>query len=155
VHAAWQTPATQLLPAPQGLPQAPQLAGSIRVSTQTPVQLVRPVAQTSWQAPAAQVYPEPQAWPQDPQLARSVWRLVQTSAGVPAWQVVLGARHWQVPVEQVVAGTQTFPQAPQLAPLEPLSTQVPVTASFGQSPTVDGVVLQTQAPAAQVPSPQE
>jgi hypothetical protein len=130
------------------------LAGSVCRVTQVLPQRVKPAAQACWQIPDAQVCPGTQALVQDPQCFGSVATSVQTAAA-PVPQTCFGATHVHVDDEQISPPMQTFPQAPQLAPLEALSTQVPVTASFGQSPTVAGVALQTQAPAAQVPRPQE
>jgi hypothetical protein len=77
------------------------------------------------------------------------------AAPAPDPQTVFGALHAQVEAVHVAPGMQTIPQPPQLEALNAVSTQVPVAGSLGQSPTVVGVVLHKQAPAAQVPRPQE
>ena len=68
----------------QALPQAPQLAASVSVSTQfiTPaavVQTVRGAAQVSAQRPAEHICPDGHAVPHEPQLAGSLSRVAQTS----------------------------------------------------------------------------
>src|SRR5580692_1196307 len=99
-----QTPAAQVWPVVQAMPQVPQLAASVCRFLQVPEQLVWPVGQPV-QTPAAQVWPVVQATPQVPQLAASVcrflqtpehmvWPLTQTQA--PALQV------WLFAAEQVV-----------------------------------------------------
>ena len=150
VQVAWQAPPTQL-PDGHTVPQAPQWDGLVRRSTHVPPQLVSPVAQASWHWPETHPKPAAHAFPQVPQFRSSVDRLVQTSEGSPALQVVFGARHWQVEEEQTVAGVQTVPQAPQLEPLVEVSTQVPEDVG-GHSAT--GAGAQMQEPAVQVPSPQ-
>jgi hypothetical protein len=95
-----------------------------------------------------------QGEPQVPQFSGSVWVLVQTSAGVPGKQVVLGGRHAQAPPEQTFAGVQTIPHPPQLAPLVSVFTQVPVAGSGGQRAVGGGGGLQAHVPVEQVPRPQ-
>jgi hypothetical protein len=78
-----QTPSKQVSPAGQALPQAPQLALSQQVATQTPSQLTSPSAQQSplgqSQTPSKQVVPAGQTLPQAPQC----WLSQQVSTQVP------------------------------------------------------------------------
>jgi hypothetical protein len=152
--ACWHVPPEQAWPAGQVVVQNPQCAGSVFRSTQLVPQRLNPAAHVGWQVPVAQVWPAAQALPQEPQFLGSLERSVQTAAA-PVPQTCLGATHVQVDEEHTSPTMQTAPQSPQLDPLEALSTQVPVVASSGQSPTVVGVVLHAHAAAVQVPRPQE
>ena len=62
-------PLAQTFPALQTVPQAPQCAGLLLVSTQLPEQLLKPLGQTRAQLPDTQLCPDAQAEPQAPQLA--------------------------------------------------------------------------------------
>jgi hypothetical protein len=73
-HEIAQRPSVHTCPAVQRLPHAPQLARSVSMSRQTPVQLVRPVAHDTTHMPREHTWPAAQAIPQAPQLARSLWR---------------------------------------------------------------------------------
>jgi hypothetical protein len=86
-----QAPLVQTWPMLQALPQAPQLAGSLRVLTQLPEQLVVPEGQA--QEPPTQAVPPVHAVPQAPQLLLLVWVFTQAPAqvAVPAGQVVTQA----------------------------------------------------------------
>jgi hypothetical protein len=59
-------PVVQLCPTPHDIPHAPQLAGAVEVSTQTPLQLACPAWQPP-QTPAEQLAPSAHALPQAPQ----------------------------------------------------------------------------------------
>jgi hypothetical protein len=67
---------TQLWPAAQTLPQPPQLRGSTRTLTHTPLQRLVPPPQA--QAPLTQDAPAPHTLPQDPQLLGSIATSVHT-----------------------------------------------------------------------------
>lgn len=66
---------------PQTLPQAPQLAGSVLMFLQAPLQQVCPGPhaglQVNWQVPFTQFWPLAQARPQAPQLLTSLLVLTQ------------------------------------------------------------------------------
>ena len=70
-----QLPLTQLWPAAQARPHAPQFARLVRVSTHDPLQLVVPLGHPLTHAPFEQTSPAPQRFPHMPQfdalLARS------------------------------------------------------------------------------------
>ena len=96
-----QTPAVQLCPAAQSLPQAPQWAVSVLRSTQAPAHIVLGAAQALWQAPATQVSPTPQARLQPPQWAGLM--LTSTQPPPQAWRRPSGyigrrARPWRTPI---------------------------------------------------------
>jgi hypothetical protein len=78
---AAQSPAVQLWPAGQTLPQLPQLLGSSDSLAQYVAfvtgQALVPAAQLSWQEPPVQSWPAAQELPQAPQFAGSVAVLVQ------------------------------------------------------------------------------
>jgi hypothetical protein len=92
---AWQVPFTQMLFAPQWMPQPPQLRGSLLVSVHWPMQGVSPPPHTH--APVTHDAPVPQIVPQVPQskgsLVRSTQALLQFVRPFP--QVVV-----QMPEEQ-------------------------------------------------------
>jgi len=73
-----QTLPEQVWPVAQAWPQAPQLAGSLDVFAQDPLQFVIAAAQLRAQAPEEQTWPAAQAWPQLPQFCPSDWRLTPT-----------------------------------------------------------------------------
>jgi hypothetical protein len=92
-----QAPAAQLWPAPQVLPQAPQLATLVWVSTHAPLQLtVPPVQPPRMHTPPAQTVPRMHGLAQPPQLLASAC----TSTHAPPHEVspLLQA---QAPVVQV------------------------------------------------------
>ncbi|HEY7033529.1 MAG TPA: hypothetical protein VH482_19490 [Thermomicrobiales bacterium] len=121
----------------QALPQVPQLASFVSVSTQTPPQLVRPGQHTwqalsahrnwsagHWQTPLAQLVPPKQAVPQAPQLALSLAVFTHW----PAQRVCpLGQAH--TPLAQLVPPPQIVPQVPQLFASERTSMQPPSQAT--------------------------
>ena len=86
----WQRPDVQVVPVAQVVPHAPQLALSVLVLTQRPLQSVCPLGH--WQRPAVQVVPEGQTVPQVPQFDPSVWRFTQRPL-----QRVVPLGHWHVP----------------------------------------------------------
>jgi hypothetical protein len=106
-----QTPRLQTLAPGQRLPQRPQLASSVFVLTQTPLQLVRRVdgqhlaTAFSAQSPlhTAQMEPSAHGLPHRPQLASSVVTLVHAPPQVccPDGQTQLVPVHWP-PLGQVV-----------------------------------------------------
>jgi hypothetical protein len=60
------------VPPAQAVPQLPQFALSLLVSTHAPVQLVRPVAHVVAHVPPLQTCPAAHAFPQPPQFAGSL-----------------------------------------------------------------------------------
>jgi hypothetical protein len=89
-------------------PQAPQLSGSVAVSTQLPPQRLLPPLH--WQLAVKQVAPVGQIAPQEPQLPASV----AVSAQLPpheVWPASQGDR--QVPATQAAPTAQACPQLPQ------------------------------------------
>ncbi len=109
-----QTPPWQVDGATHVVPQPPQLAGLVRVSTQLPAQFVKGAAQA--QAPPTQARLPPQFSPQNPQLALLVSRFTQFAP-----QRVSPDRHWithWLSEQRGVAAGHACPQAPQLALLE-------------------------------------
>lgn len=96
------------MPAPQTLPQAPQLDASVFRSTQVPAQAVRPPGQA--QAPSMHVAPPMQATPQAPQFATS--RLGSTHSPAQASRSV-GQIATHAPALQACPFAQATPQAPQ------------------------------------------
>jgi hypothetical protein len=126
-----QVPPEQTWPAAQAVPQAPQLALSVRVLTSQPsaglaLQSAKPVAHaTSEQPPAAQAAEalgRAQARPHAPQLVRVVWVLVSqpleaepSQSPKPAAQRTTVHAPAEQPWAEVLARAQTVPQAPQLA----------------------------------------
>ena len=73
----WQTPATQVIAAPQIIPHTPQLFTSVWVSVQVPPQSVNPFATSQTHIPR-QVSPALHVVPQAPQFAGSVAVSTQT-----------------------------------------------------------------------------
>jgi hypothetical protein len=107
------TPFTQLVPARQALPQAPQWLFELGRCAQAPLQLVRPAAQVAAQEPLLHTLPSAQRWPQDPQLRGSLAGSTQASPQrtAPAAQTqLLPLQIWETP--------QALPQAPQFCSSE-------------------------------------
>ena len=144
VQVAAHLPAEQLCPGRQVVAHVPQWAGLVARSTQTPLHSVNPAAQDCWQVPDAQVWPAAQGVPQLPQFLGSVEVLVQTAA-VPVPQICFGELHTQADAVHTSPAMQTNPHAPQFEALVPVSTQVPVAGTLGQSAT--GAALHAQAAA--------
>jgi hypothetical protein len=92
--------------------QAPQLAGSILVSTHLLPQLAVPPRHSAAQVPAEQCWPVAQACPQLPQLAGS--KSVSTQAPPHSLEPPLQFTP-QALFEQSCPAGQALPQAPQLA----------------------------------------
>ncbi len=88
-------------PAPQALPQLPQLFTSKPVLVQEPLQLVRKPAHMVTQLPNWQAWFAPHARPHAPQLFRSVWRRTHwlPHRVKPAAQVQAPPTHWPPPHE--------------------------------------------------------
>ena len=126
-----QTPPEQRDPPTHTVPQAPQLALSVRVSTSQPLaatrsQSAKPGEQAAIVQPpdeqAAVALGSAQARPQTPQFATAVWRFIsQPFAAVPSQSPKPTAQRTtvQAPVAQPFAATlaraQVVPQALQLA----------------------------------------
>ncbi len=87
-----QTPARQIWPLEQAVPQPPQLLALVAVLTQTPLQSVG-LAVEQVQTLPWQVWPAKQALPQEPQLALLVAVLTQ----VVPHRVGVVTGHVQVP----------------------------------------------------------
>jgi len=143
-------------PAWQALPQAPQWAALVRVSTSQPLlglpsQSPKFVAQTAPHTPAAQkvvaLGPEGHTVPQAPQWSGSLATLAQVPAQLrsPVWQLT---PHW--PAEHTVPLGQTVPQAPQLVLLVLVLTSQPLAALPSQSAKPVAQAASVQAPALQV-----
>ncbi len=103
------------------MPQAPQLARSVWVSTQRPEHAVSEVAHERTQAPLSQTCPAAQRVPQAPQLVRST-RVSAQRRAVPASPSLMehsvrGAAHCtpQTPMEHTWPVAQATPHAPQLS----------------------------------------
>lgn len=160
-----QAPPEQAGVAPaQALPQVPQLAASVAVSTHVAPQTTWPPGQAH--DPAWQVVPPVQALPQAPQLAALVCRSTQAppqlvrpaAQQTPPWQVwplahAAPAPQVHVPPVQVSdVPVQALPQAPQSAALVCVSTQAPLQATWpaGQQMPAE----QTSVPAQAAPVPQ-
>lgn len=90
------------------MPQAPQLAASLPMSTQRPPQPVRPDGQT--QTPALQCVPPVHARLQAPQWALDVCKLVQV-----VLQSACPLRHAQLPATHARSPGQLLPHEPQWA----------------------------------------
>jgi hypothetical protein len=124
-----QTPAEQVWPAAQALPQAPQLSASLwklAASTQPVPHCEVPAGQVATQAPLEQNgVPAGQAMPQAPQLAPSAMVLAQPAAHgeSPAW-------HMQVPLHTWPA-VQAVSHVPQCATSEEVFTHAPPHAISG------------------------
>jgi hypothetical protein len=72
--------ATLLAGAGQGILQAPQFVGSLRVSTHEPLQVAEPAGQTSVHLPCEQASMALHLVPHAPQFATSIARLTQVPA---------------------------------------------------------------------------
>jgi hypothetical protein len=141
----------QVAPVGQWVAQAPQLAASVWRSTQAPgaVPQVAGAVGGHWQTPAVQLAPAGQLVVQLPQWWMSVWRFTHAPGAVPQ---TLGAvvGHWQVPATQLAPAGQAVRQAPQLAGSFWVSTHwIPAPVQWV------AMTSQAQAPAPQVPSPQD
>jgi hypothetical protein len=128
-----QLPWLQKVPAPQTLPQLPQLLSSFEGSMQALLQKSCPVGQA--QLPLLQISPVPQTLPQEPQFCGSV--LVSTQA---LEQLVspLGHPDWQSdPLHTGLGGEQVWLQLPQLFGLLVRLTQMPpqLVSPLGQTTT--------------------
>jgi hypothetical protein len=110
-----QSPATQVWPAAQVLPHAPQFATSACVSTHEAPQTVPPPGQTH--AEASHDVPWPQTTPQPPQLVGSVSVLMHAP---PHAEVPAG--HWHAPPAHVAPAGQALSQPPQSVVLVSVST---------------------------------
>src|SRR5208282_749910 len=112
-----QAPATQVLPAGQMAPQAPQLLSSIWVLVQIAfgaVPQTSGLARGQAQPPERQPPPVGQTTPQAPQLAGSSFSLVQNWLGAVPHRFGSFAGQVQVEVTQLWPVAQTFPHVPQL-----------------------------------------
>jgi hypothetical protein len=115
-----QVPPEQLSPAWQGLPQPPQLFGSLVTSVHTWLQHIDGELQP-WQAatvvhaPAMQVWLAAQARPHTPQLLASSMRALQPDVPQQVWPVPHSAMplHRHEPPVQVEPDGHTWPQLPQ------------------------------------------
>jgi hypothetical protein len=127
----------------QSFPQPPQLCGSERTSTQTPLQSSKP-AWHSEQRPALQVCPDGQTFPHRPQLLESA----AVSTHTPLHKVSPGW-HWPVhnPLTHDSPGAQLLLQPPQFAASVWMSTQV---SSQHTVPPAQAGVHPTQRPFSQV-----
>jgi hypothetical protein len=104
----------------QLLPQPPQFALSVLVSTQKPLQSMKPETQLVLHVPPEQAVGPRQRLPQPPQLALSVL----SSTQLPLHSVSPPMQLWpQLPAEQTRSPEQWFPQLPQLALSVWVSTQ--------------------------------
>ena len=103
-------------------PQAPQLAGSLAVCTQSAPHSVVPPEHESAHAPAEQRRPEGHTAPHAPQLAGSTARFAQAPP-----QAESPAPHdaTQTPLEQIWATPQAVSQVPQCSTEACVSTQTP------------------------------
>jgi hypothetical protein len=125
-----------------GIPQPPQLFGSLRVVTHVPLQSTWPTGQTQWLA--TQTVPPAQTWPQAPQSLGLFTRLTHAplQSVSPPPHV---AAHW--PLVQTWFAKHAAPHAPQFIGSDPIATQMP---PHGTSPRG-----QTHAPPLQnAPPPQ-
>ncbi len=144
-------PFEQVVPLAHEAPHAPQLSGSVVVSTQIPPpQFVRPVGQ---HVPLEQVGVAPeQMVPHVPQWAGSVARLTQASGQLSGH---CAAVHPHVPPVQTACGLHAVAQPPQCAS----STSVFTQTGFAPQSVAAGVPAQAQAPetqgayAARTPTP--
>ena len=103
-------PLTQSLPAPQSVPQPPQLRGSVMSATQRAPHEASPVGHTH--APAVQLAPVGHCVKHEPHAKGSVARLTHEPP-----QLVRPAAHTVVhlPSEHTCPVAQAMPQPPQLA----------------------------------------
>jgi hypothetical protein len=120
----------------------PQLSGSVRVSTQKPVQPVVPAGQP--QVPARQTVPPPQARPQPPQWPGSTSMFTQL-APQRVWPS--GHALTQLPALHSWPSAHTVPQLPQLRGSLPVGTQTSAQRVWAAG--------QTQRPAWQTVPPKQ
>jgi hypothetical protein len=169
---ALQVPWLQACPLVQVVPQAPQLVGSRRRSTQTPLHRSWPAGH--WHLPEPQNEPPVHRTPHPPQLSLLDWTSTQappqavrpaehaarhlpdTHAGVPAAQAALQAPQWpglfevstQVPPQSVVP--VGHPQAPSTHALPPVHALPQVLQLAGSELVSVQAPLHAVRPVAQV-----
>ncbi len=139
----------------QPLLHAPQLALSVPVLTQLPLQFMVLLGQP--QAPAVQAMPPVQALPQPPQLLASVWVLTLHPSEKLPLQLAEPAAHavtWQVPPLHatpvtLVPGVQVMPQPPQLLGSLVRSAQLPLQLVWVLGQAVEQTLLEQTWPAGQ------
>jgi hypothetical protein len=95
------------------MPQVPQFASEVCVSTQAPLHVVCPVGQLPiMQVPLWQISPMAQAWPQVPQWSE----LLEVSAHMPLHSICGGVQlSRQVPATHAWTAVHAFPQVPQFS----------------------------------------
>jgi hypothetical protein len=103
------------------VPHAPQLAGSVSVSTHMLAQSVSPVAHIAAQLPAVQTSPDAQAVPHVPQFPGSV----SVSTHAPPHEVSPVGQP-QLPPVHISPDAQAVPQPPQFIRSVSVSTHAPV-----------------------------
>jgi hypothetical protein len=135
-HVA-QTPAAQVPPVPQRLRQVPQLAGSVIVSVQVPLQAACVPGQL--QMPLMQLVPVVQWTLQLPQFTGSAWTSMHAPPHAP---MPAGHSTWQVPLRHTSFAAHAFAHVPQCSWLEPTSKHSPSQPSMG--------AMQSQRPMAQL-----
>lgn len=117
-------------PAPQRLPQVPQLLGSFDVLAQPLAQQLSPAAQIAprhAQAPPEQASGAVQAWPHMPQLALLVRGSTQVEPQQTVGKLQVTPPHVHAPdSEQVPLEQQTAVEPVQSTPVEP-QTHLPAT----------------------------
>lgn len=118
------------------VPHAPQLVGSVRVSTQLPPQSVRPGPHEH--VPETHAAVAGHLIPHAPQLRLSEL----TSTQRPPHDVV-GGMHAHCPALQAADGGQIVPQPPQCKTLDPRSTQLPPHFVAGPHPAEHAPCRQT------------
>jgi hypothetical protein len=127
-------------PAGHWVPHVPQLARSVWVFTQLPLQLLCPVWHCTVQTPAEQTSPDAHCRPQAPQLLRSLCSPASQPLLALLSQLakpVVHAPRAQVPLAQVAAALakkQGRPQPPQCVVLVVVLVSQPLTASPSQLP---------------------
>ncbi|MFO0605277.1 MAG: hypothetical protein U0324_19010 [Polyangiales bacterium] len=150
-------PLEQRVPAPQTVPQPPQLLLSVAVLTHVPLHDTWPVGQA--QAPTTQSWPPVHTRPQAPQLLLSAARLVsQPLAALPSQ---LPKPDEQVPRVQVLdtqeavalGKTQRLPQLPQWLTDVRWSTSQPLLTLPSQLPKPEAQAIDTHAPPEHVGAP--
>lgn len=147
VEVATHWPLTQVSPAEQACPQAPQLFASVERFAQAVPQLTSPAGHV--QKPAVQVAPVGQACPQLPQFAESLARSAHTPPQLdwPAEHAAAQRPAMQIWLWQSDAETHAFPvaQAAQIVPPQSTSVSLPsLTPSKHEDPV-------WQTPPAHVP----
>src|SRR5437868_10240746 len=147
-EAAWalgtQTPAAQAWALGQVLPQVPQLAGSVSVETQAPLQKVWPGPQVVWQFPLEHTCAEVQAFPQAPQLLGSLEALTQVplQSSWPGlhwvthepWLHTCALPHWLPHEPQLLVSLWNAPGATQAVPHAEVPDGQPQTPPVHCSP---------------------